>query len=56
MTERFFAEPLPTENSWRVRDRWDGQNVAFRVSEEDAHRIAAEKNAAEAVLQKETRE
>lgn len=47
MAKEFWAEPLQTENSWRVRRPCDGQNVAFRVSREEAERIAAELNAKE---------
>lgn len=43
--ETFTAEPLRTENSWRVRRSFDGQNVMFRVSRDDAENFAAAMNA-----------
>lgn len=43
--ETFYAEPLHTENSWRVRRSRDGQNVLFRVDREFAENFAAAMNA-----------
>lgn len=43
--ETFYAEPLRSENSWRVRRSRDGQNVLFRVSKEFAEQLAAAMNA-----------
>lgn len=43
--ETFRAEPLYTENSWRVRRSSDGQSVLFRVSRDFAERFASEMNA-----------
>ena len=42
--ETFRAEPLYTENSWRVRRSRDGQNVLFRVSREHAEQFAQQMN------------
>lgn len=42
--ETFKAEPLLTENSWRVWRSRDGQNVLFRVLKEEAERFAKEMN------------
>jgi hypothetical protein len=41
--ETFKAEPLRSENSWRVIGSW-GTVAAFRVSEQEAERIAADRN------------
>lgn len=42
--ETFYAEPLATEGSWRVRRSRDGQNVMFRVSRKQAEEFAAAMN------------
>lgn len=42
--ETFTAEPLSSENSWRVRRSRDGQNVMFRVSRETAISFARNMN------------
>lgn len=42
--ETFCAEPLATENSWRVRRSRDGQNVMFRTDRETAKRFAVDMN------------
>jgi hypothetical protein len=42
--EEYFAEPLLTENSWRVRRRFDGQNVAFRIERREAELLADKLN------------
>ncbi len=43
LNETFMAEPLRTENSWRVTGSW-GTVEAFRVSQEDAENIARKLN------------
>ena len=45
--ETFTAEPLFSEDAWRVRRSRDGQNVMFRVSRETAESFAAGMNAKE---------
>lgn len=42
--ETFKADPLTRENSWRVIGSW-GTLEAFRVTQSDAERIAADLNA-----------
>ena len=46
--ETFTAEPLFSENAWRVKRSRDGQNVMFRVSREVAESFAVAMNAKEA--------
>ena len=47
--EVLMAEPLRTEDSWRVRRSRDGQNVLFRVSKEEAERFVKEQPSETAV-------
>lgn len=43
MPETFRAEPLRTENSWRVVSSW-GKLMGNRMSREDAERLALDLN------------
>lgn len=51
----FEAVPLHNENAWRVRNTFDGQSEAFRVSKGQAEAIASRLNANAMLQQRETK-
>lgn len=46
----WFAEPMRSENSWRIRSHFDGRVVANRIPQLEAERACEQHNAEVAVL------